>query len=355
MKERTKEIIKDGFGSLVSNASAMRGAKAGPLWLTIVMFFLAIILPIVPLFVQQATTNGSTFLNTYSFGLEKYVTALAIDLKQTRSAEFIIGEDHLLTIKEAGTEVNFSNYDQSTPYAAYKNEATGQYDFIVYLSDAIEDKDKTDFVSQKVAKTNYVMETTNIADMTTTENVYRPSFMVLFKNGCFVAVYASHSTKGLASSYYGDYKTIAANNNCLQSLLTVENYAPDLTKTQALADEDYTKGVYTNFKKFLDKSYETLKIKNTWLTSLIYFGIYFGLSFLMGLLMFLLTRGKNNPNNYFSLWLCLKIQGRLSFCPGLLTLIIGFFLTNYAPMIFIMMIGLRVMWISMKELRPIQR
>lgn len=354
MKDRTKEIIRDGFGSLVSNASAMRGAKAGPLWLTIVMFFLALILPIVPLFVQQATTNGSTFLNTYSYGLERYVTSLAIDLKDTRSAEFILGEDHLLTIKESGTVINFSDYNQNTPYATYKNEATGQYDFVVYLSDATEDKDKSDFVTQKVAKTNYVMKSTNIAGEGVTDNIYHPSYMILFKNGAFVAIHANNSTKALVSSYYGDFKTIKANNNCLETLLKVEGIE-GLNKAQALANDEYTAGVYKNFKVFLDKSYETLKIKNTWLTSLIYFGIYFGLSFLMGLLMFLLTRGKNNPNNYFSLWLCLKIEGRLSFCPGLLTLIIGFFLTSYAPMIFIMMVGLRVMWISMKELRPFQR
>ena len=355
MKERTKEIIRDGFGSLVSNASAMRGAKAGPLWLTIVMFFLALILPVIPLFVAQANTNGSTFLNTYSFGLEKYVTSLAYDLKETRNAKFSIGEDHLLSISEAGTNINFSDYDESKPYIAYKNEVNNQYEFVVYLSDAIEDKDKTNFVNEKAAKTRYVTNSTNIADAAATENYYLPSFMVLFKNGSFVAIYANNSTKSLTSSSFGDFKTIAANDDCIKSLLTVEGFNPDMNKAQALADASYANGVYANFKKYLDKSYETLKIKNMWLTSLMYFGIYFGLSFLMGLLMFLLTRGKNNPNNYFSLWLCLKIQGRLSFCPGLLTLIIGFFLTNYAPMIFIMLIGLRVMWISMKELRPIQR
>ena len=38
MKDRTKEVLKDGFGSLINNAAAIRGAKSGPLWLTILFF-----------------------------------------------------------------------------------------------------------------------------------------------------------------------------------------------------------------------------------------------------------------------------------------------------------------------------
>ena len=72
MKERTKEIIKDGFGCLVSNAAAIRGAKAGPLWLTIVMFILSLLLPVLPIFISQVNTNGSTFLSSYSYGLHRY-------------------------------------------------------------------------------------------------------------------------------------------------------------------------------------------------------------------------------------------------------------------------------------------
>ena len=349
MKARTKEIIRDGFGSLISNASALRGAKAGPLWLTMVMFFLALIIPIIPIFVSQATTNGSTFLTNYSYGLERYVTSIALDLKNTRLAEFSISEDHLLTIKENGTEVDFNNYGSTTPYAVYKNEAKNQYDFMVYLSTAETDKEKS-AVNEEIAKTHYGLKTTDV--LYSEENVYRPSYMVLFKSGIFVTIYASNGIKNLTSSYSGDFKTIAAGDNYLTTLLTVKDGEGNEI-APSLIDDSYINGVYANFKKLLDKSYETLKIRNMWVTSAIYFGIFFGVSFMMGLIMFLLTRGKNNPNNYFSLWLCLKIQGRLSFCPGLITMVIGWFLTSQIPLFFIMLVGLRVMWISMKELRPI--
>ena len=346
MKARTKEIIRDGFGSLVSNASAMRGAKAGPFWRTAVMFFLAILLPIIPIFVQQVTTNGSSFLNTYSYNLDRTVTSTAMYLKNERNAEFSIDANHMLTIREGEETINFSNYGYNNAYAAYVNERTNQYELAVYLSDAETDKQKETFVS---GLKDYFFTQNSLSWEFGSSNVYRPNTIVLFKDGIQVIIYSNNSTNVVANSFMGDFKKIEPCNNGLEKLLAVDGVA------QSMYDNHYTDGVYSNFKKFMDKSYATLKVKNTGLTCLIYFGIFFGASLLMALLMFLLTRGKNNPNNYFSFWLCVKIQGRLSFCPGLLAMIVGFFLTSQIPLIMIMLLGLRVMWISMKELRPIQQ
>ena len=103
MKDRTKEIIKDGFGSLVSNAACIRGAKNGPLWLTIVMFILSLFLPVIPIFTTQAQVSGSSFIKTYSYGLERYITSMAINLKND-NVKFTLGQDHLLSISKDGTE-----------------------------------------------------------------------------------------------------------------------------------------------------------------------------------------------------------------------------------------------------------
>ena len=350
MQERTKETIRDGFGSLISNAAALRGAKNGPLWLTILMFIFSILLPVIPLFVSQATTNGSTFLSSYSYGLERYVTSLAMDLKNSRLAEFKIDENHLLTVTENGNEVNFANYGAANAYAKYENSVTHQYDFLVYLSDATTKKDKSS-VNTAISGTNYAIGTTDTS--IEKENIYHPNYMILYKNGVYVCVYGESNSKAIASSYSGDFKTIKANNACLETLLKVTDKDGNAI-AQSLANDDYVNGVYKNFKKFLDRSYDTLKIQNTWATSGIYAGIFFGLCVMMGMLMWLLTRGKNNPNNYFTPWLTMKIQGRLGLAPGLIAMIAGFFLTSQTPLFFIITIGLRVMWISMKELRPIQ-
>lgn len=350
MKERTKEILKDGFGSLVNNAAAIRGAKNGPLWLTILFFIFGILLPIIPLFVAQATTNGSYFLNNYSYGLERYVTSVAMDLKDS-NVEFGIDDEHLLTVKENGTAVDFSEYGSSKPYATYYNEVTKQYDFALYISNAETNAEKT-VVNNAISTTYY--EAGSVTVTSTTDNAYVPSYVILFKNGVYVAVFGNNSTKVAAYSYNGDYKTIAANDKCLETLLKVTDKDGNSIAPSIISNE-YIEGVYKNFKKFLDKSYETLKVKNTWVSSAIYLGIFFGLNIIMGFLMWLLTRGKNNPNNYYTPWLTEKVQARLCLAPALITLIVGFFLTSQTMLIYIVTIGMRVMWTSMKELRPIQQ
>ena len=350
MKERTKEVLRDGFGVLVNNAAAIRGAKNGPLWLTIVFFVLSLFLPVLPIFIAQANVNGSTFLNKYTYGLEKTLTAMAIDLHDNRKVEFDLGVDHLLTIKENGATINYEEYGAKKPFATYVNAATGQYDFMIYVSNVQTNAEKK-IINNDLTVDTYKLKTTEAS--TETEGVYTPSFMVIFPDTFYMIIYGQDSTKAIASSYNGDYKTMEATQTGLANLLKVTD-KDGKAVAQDILSEDYTKGFLNNFKKVLNKSYETLKIGNLWGTSGIYLAIFFGLSIVMGFIMWILTRGKNNPNNYFTPWLTQKIEARLALSPAIITLVAGFFLTSQAPLFFILTLGLRIMWISMKELRPVQ-
>ena len=350
MKDRTKEVLKDGFGSLISNAAAIRGAKAGPLWLTILFFVFSLILPIIPLFVAQVKTNGSSFLTNYSYGLERYVTKMAMDLKD-QGVEFGIDEEHMLSVNENGTEVDFNEYGSAKPYAGYVDAVSNQYNFVLYLSNATTTSEKN-AVNKVITTTYYQAGTTTV--VASDDSYYLPSYMILFKNGVYVTINQNNGVKPVAYSYSGDFKTIKANDKCLATLLSVKD-KDGAEVAPSIIDNEYVDGVYKNYKKFLDKSYETLKIRNTWVTSAIYLGIFFGLNVIMGFLMWLLTRGKNNPNNYYTPWLTEKVQARLALAPALITLIVGFFLTSQTMLIYIITIGMRVMWTSMKELRPLQQ
>ena len=366
MKERTKEIVKDGFGSLINNSACIRGAKNGPLWLTIIMFVLSLLLPIVPIITSQAQISGSSFIKSYSYGLEKQVTSMAMKLKDD-NVKFTIGQDHLLSITKDGNEINYETYDKPSetvnekgktvktrivePFATYKNSVTGQYDFVLYVSSATTTSDRNLFNNVVKVKT-YAIGSTNAP--TDADTVYTPSYMILFKNALKVSIFGANTTTNVALSYLGDYKTMKVGAEGVSYLLDVKDKEGNAI-AQSLTDNAYTDGVLKNFKKIMNKSYDTLKIKNVWGTSGIYLGIFAGLNLMMGLLMWVLTRGKKNPNNYFSIWLTMKIQGRLGLAPALLAMIAGFFLPNYVYIIYIMLVGLRVMWMSMKELRPIQQ
>ena len=416
MKDRTKQTIADGFGGLVKNATALRGAKNGPLWLTIVMFFASILLPILPSFVSANSMSGSSFIKNNTYSLERYVTRAALDLKKSPNKyEVSISEDHFLSVNKEGTEINYGSYDDHgkdadrtiAPFYTYTNKATGEYSFLLYVSDidnaaekveTTNAKGKTKLINAKtayltrIAQFTYESGTTTSYDLgnkdqkqavedakkkdsTNPKTFYFPSYIVLFKDSFNVV--CCYGEKAVAGSTNGaaDYKKVSANANCLETLLTVKDkngndVAPtdekviDGTATEEeieqdiankMANENYYNGVLANFKKFLNKSYLASKAKTTAVTCLFSLAVFAGLSLIMGFLMWVMTRGKNNPNNYFSLWLCLKLEARLALAPALITLLLGFLLVSYAQMIFILTLGMRVMWISMKELRPVQQ
>ena len=75
----------------------------------------------------------------------------------------------------------------------------------------------------------------------------------------------------------------------------------------------------------------------------------------MGLMMFLLTRGKNNPNRGLTFFITCKIDAWITFTPALLGMILGFIWNAAAGLGFIVLIGLRTMWLSMRQLSPTQQ
>ena len=110
-----------------------------------------------------------------------------------------------------------------------------------------------------------------------------------------------------------------------------------------------------SFKNWVDiynKAFMSQKRYNTWVTSAMFLGIYVGLLFIMGLLLWLLTRGKNNMFNYLKFMDTQKMAWWAALCPGILAMIVGFIFSNFAQMAFIVLLGLRTMWIAMKQLRP---
>ena len=360
MKDRTKDRIKDGFGCLVNNAAAMRGAKNGPLWLTIVMFFLSILLPVLPLFISAANTKGSAFINSNSYGLERYITAVATDLKDTN--EFVLNENHEMSVQNVdyNAYITFDNEDdtkieKALPLATYVDSVSGQYDLVVYVSNVSGNSKQARNLNTYISLKKYVIGGVAEMDVETDPEgtkYYVPSYIIVFKDTVYVVV--CYSDKAVAASLGGNFNSIKANNECLKTLLEVKDKDGNLVAA-SLTNVEYTNGVLKNFKRFLDKTYDSIKWRNTFATSGIYLAIFTGLSLFMGLLMWIMTRGKKNPNNYFSLWLCMKIEARLGLAPGIITFLVGLFLTQYASMIFILTLGLRVMWISMKELRPVQQ
>ena len=80
-------------------------------------------------------------------------------------------------------------------------------------------------------------------------------------------------------------------------------------------------------------------------------GVNAGISIFMGFMLWVLTRGKNNLR-WFGIWETQKIVGWTTVTPAILTTGLGFLISSFSQVMFPLLLGVRIMWLSMKLLRP---
>lgn len=354
MKERTKELLKDSFGSLISNDRAISAAKTAPIWLTLIIFLFSVLLPVVPVTVFYAKQNGSNVVASNNNGLEKTVPAFVLTM-QKESKGLVLNENR---------EFTFEGEDPNHPDYVYTNKNTEQEELRVFFCKYTDVKEQKSYV-EEISK--YKVEITPAHTGEDGKEIaatyYVPTFMVFFNNAYAMQIYAPGTDKVSANNAIsGDYKAFKPNENILEDLITVK----DIEKTKPttdneikviLADGKYCEGVFKNFKKFLDTTYTTSKNKGILFGTLIFAGVYLGLSLIMAFLIWVLTRGKNNPYNYMSFLTTFKIESWLALCPAILGLAFGFILgrdITIMMLCFIAPLGLRSMVTMTKQLRPVE-
>lgn len=355
MRQTTKENLKNIFGSLISNQRAIEGSKRNPWWVALIMIIIAVILPIIPLMVNTATSYGAQFVekNTVNY-FENNLVYSTMKLKDL-GYNFKINDDKQLLMYQNDvdvTETHNSSVDV-TPLFSYVNSRTNQYDFQVYFSNRPTTSKTTQSTVSNLIKAieekHYLTGTTIVKSELDKEDstYYRPSLLILYKAGMYVDIVTPNTTTKLVSQGC-DWKNSPTNVYLLDRLLGEGyNNADTDIKNQA-----YCEGVYKNWKTLFNEGYVDTRNQTLLFTSLIFLGIYFGLTIFMGLMIFLLTRGKRNPFNYLSFMACQKICAWSAVSPALLGMILGFMFSQYAVMFFIILLGVRVMWLTMKQLRP---
>ena len=350
MKKLSKETsynLKTGFGTLLSNQCCVDAGKSLPWWIAIILGLVATFIPVIPVMVSISKTNGETFIaSTYNYSFDKNATIANVQLKN-KGVDFLVDEDHYLTYYEN----NEAKVDQpTTRLTEYINPLTNQFDIVTYWLADTEDQNVDAQYKEIIAKAYVLGSTTEQSDADPEgTGYYIPTYLFYYKGGNALYLAKANSTAS-ASKFTGDFINTEANTKLVTRMLTVEG-ATVPTEVSDISSE-LIAGVYENYKAFYNESYKDIQTKSLIYSTFIYWGIYLGLTLFLGLLIFLLTRGKRNFNNYLKWWQCMSIAGWASFTPGVLAMILGFIMTNYAIMFFILLMGVRTMWLSMKQLSP---
>ena len=350
MKKLSKEAkfnLKNGFGSLINNRCAIEAGKSMPFWLSIIMGILGPALAMIPIIVNVANTNGSAAYNdTVNYNLDRNLAISMVDLTN-KNAKLTVA-DHYLTYYENSQPVVVTGgkYEMQN----HINSQSHQYSIRTYFLEETADM-KIDALYKEITAEEFIIGTTTLKSDEDPKDTkyYKPMTLVFYNKGFAFSTFKDQ-TATVASSYSGDFANTVDCENLIARIATVDGVLP--TTYEQIGRTGYLDGLKINTKKLLDEGYLQVKGRTFLLTSTIYFAIYVGITFFLGFLTFILTRGKRNFNNYLKWYQCIGISCWASISPGILALIFGFFMQSLALMIFILLMGVRIMWLTMKNLSP---
>jgi len=356
MKPETKENLKNIFGSLYSNQRAIDGARHNRWWVALIMFVFAVILPVIPVTVYNANLYGSSFFAQGMKSFDTTITTFTMDMYE-KNISLEINDNHYM--EDVGDKwlTNYT-YDLTNVQYAYVNTNTNQYDLLVYFTKET-GSDFTTSINDIVSRQYVIGGTTKYvkvdsSESTATPTLYIPTTVIIGieRQAAFVFTPNTTTSYGKVS---GDYMHTAVGTK-LSNFALAESIVPTVEdNSRNIADGIYVKAVTRNWTNFFDETFLTLKDQNTLFSSLLSLGIYTVLGVFMGLMVFLLTRGKKNIFHVFTFGDCEKISSWAMVAPAILSLILGFIFQQYAVMFFIILLGVRIMWLSMRQLKPVGR
>lgn len=304
----------------------------------IIVGILSILLALIPSFVTRINVNaGEAFLGStsysYNVGLAEFVNVM-----ESNSAHIKIENG---TIKKEGNTDLVFNYTEKTSVTKWYHETSNRLGEPVTVFEA--------FINDVEGLDDYTFFTRLAAEVTMTpDGIYRDqqcgwNYIGFGKETIGFAAYKSNGT--LVTSFRGRYDK-------LEGVDLIHDTMP------AAGVEGYDKlnAITNNWKGIINRAYETIKIEQTMQYVGILAGVYAGLLVLFGFLIWVMTRGKNNPMRVFTIWQTQRMSYWASFAPAVLSIIAGFLLaqSSLGMFAFIFLFGMRIMWMSMKALRPVQ-
>lgn len=340
------------FKSLINNEACVEGGRHRPWWLSLILFFVSMLISLVAVFTINIQKTGSDFVSSKTYDLDVALMRFAEEVDKNNlsmKVTSIEGGDNYLEVDLNKWNSTFTTQDErNVEYHVYRHiNAEGNPDLDVYYIPEIESDTLTKLI-------NNVGVYDNEADPTTPTawNKRTYSFMLFTKQ--YIVIYAYQVGNTSYSGYTsGDYKSFEPGFE-ISSLaaVTYNDYTfkySDVTSTSYNTYKDLT---WKNWKNFFNTAYTYNHNQYTWQNTLLTFGINAVITIFMGLMIFILTRGKTNPFRIYKFMECQFIAAWATLTPSILAMLLGFLMSQFAQIAFAALLGVRVMWLCMKTLKP---
>lgn len=347
MSPEAVDRLKTGFATILSNDACIKAGREmkGPLDLIPITIALAsVVLAVLPTFTSRINVQGSAVVfNGASANYEQGVSDLLHTLVYDENGA---ERGTALTLKIEGGTFSLTTQDRDTllggpdRWYTVNRASTEAPMFEVYFNQSSFSDDKFfQYIDE------YKNPFTGESRGTESDKAFKCSYLVFGKE--WIRFRKRNDTVATAA-LSGRYDRLEG-RNFTQFALSLKEKGLDYTSIK------YQEEVRNYMIDLINLSYETDKIAGTWQYTGIFAGIDLGLIILFGAITFLMTRGKKNPFRIYTFWETQKMAYWASFTPALLAMILGFWLTQYAFIFFMFAYGMRMMWMSMRSLRPIQQ
>lgn len=355
--KRDYRNIKLFFTTLINNAACVDAGRHKPWYPAVIMFILSCFISVIPVTVNVHKTNGSDFMSGQFEGKNFATPALAFvkelskpenDINMIVKKDPINTKEKYLIVDEDKWNATFKDTLGDVHYYVHHevevdnegNKKEGKADFKAFYVNYDDNKDPSTYINTLLEFRKEILKKPEVK-----EGESQPEkpiqFFIFHRN---YLIFDNTLDDKSAPTFTGDWMHLRDNYN-LKDM--GGKYKADSSKPYENADI-----ITDEWKNVFDDSYITFKKQTNVNRSLLILGINLILVLFMGLMIFILTRGKNNPFHVYTFWQSQKIAYWSTVSPALLALICGFFLKNFDIMLFPMLLGIRIMWLSMKTLRP---
>ena len=321
------------FRTLYSNDACIECGTKKPWYWAIIIFIVSILVAMIPLTVSASKQTGATYLSGNTYGFKEAITDVVLD------DHYVAVQGYLSDIDIVDHEAKL-NIDLNNPI----NPNTYKRDLDIYYAKDDSIYSFNEIVSEINSTMYDYLGHDGGVNFNGAHNTTRSVSYILFaKNYFAISIFQPGDTSTSAKiGFSGDYNYIENVN--------FEVYL--LQNTSSLTGAEIANQIYENLKTFSDLAYKNNRTNLIWIQTGLSLGVNAGITLLLGLIVFLMTRGKSNPNRSIKFYQCLLIAFYAALTPALITLILGFVISSMAIMVYVMVFGFRVMWMTMRSLRP---
>lgn len=361
--------------SLFSNDTCV-DARQKPWWSALIIVLASTMIALAPIMTSYFNKTGGSILSEPTYGLEKGLPAFDQELS-SKKLSLVVNNNQLDTNDAAWQTAFPTTYTIGTdslnnPLHAYIYAHQETYIYTPNAAASSSGASSTTLAPTQTTKTvvDFVVYNAGSIDPATyyTSNVWGDSNepklqtasdghlinVLVLSQKAFYLVKGPSKVSTAKSGVYGLWNASAIQGFDLKDLATKSTHGVAYTlpeKTDVTYESAFSTATVSAWKELLTEAWDSSRIAQGWTWTGISFGIFAGLALVLGLTIFLMTRGKSNPFSIYTFWECQKIAYWASFTPALLSLF-AFIFPAYAILFYIFLFAMRVMWMSMRSLRP---